>query len=206
MTVISTRSSARWRRTIGSVSGPVGPVQGWTISDTWFGLVALNRDRAGLVESNVAVMLLVTAYACLTALSFFCHCVCCDACVVCCQYKEAEVDLELALRHCHKDAKHNKKRILNHLVPLKLRLGEDTDSCTSSYVCRFTLLVTSPKRAFFIFSMFCSCCQHVLLSFRGGTCFCEIYCAVGGMLYVGCASTRAIFMCNLPAVLCFTTA
>lgn len=40
------------------------------------------------------------------------------------QYKEAEVDLELALTHCHYLAKSNKKRILNKLVPLRLRLGE----------------------------------------------------------------------------------
>lgn len=39
------------------------------------------------------------------------------------QYKEAGEDLELALKHCHRDAKRNKRRILNHLVPLKLRLG-----------------------------------------------------------------------------------
>ena len=40
------------------------------------------------------------------------------------QYKEAEVDLELALKHCHNEAKSNKRRILNNLVPLRLRLGE----------------------------------------------------------------------------------
>ncbi|CAM9121385.1 unnamed protein product [Sphacelaria rigidula] len=39
------------------------------------------------------------------------------------KYKEAEMDLELALRHCHRNAKANKRRILNNLVPLKLRLG-----------------------------------------------------------------------------------
>ncbi|CAN0018434.1 unnamed protein product [Hapterophycus canaliculatus] len=39
------------------------------------------------------------------------------------KYKEAEVDLELALKHCHNKAKSNKRRILNHLVPLRLRLG-----------------------------------------------------------------------------------
>lgn len=39
------------------------------------------------------------------------------------QYKEAEADLDLALKHCHRDAKANKRRILNNLVPLKLRLG-----------------------------------------------------------------------------------
>lgn len=39
------------------------------------------------------------------------------------KYKEAELDLELALRHCHKKARGNKRRILNNLVPLKLRLG-----------------------------------------------------------------------------------
>lgn len=85
----------------------------------------------------MAVVLLMTAYA-LVSRNFvvcvcvfcFCHCLWCDARVVCCQYKEAEVDLELALRHCHKDAKHNKKRILSHLVPLKLRLGQDTCTCT----------------------------------------------------------------------------
>ncbi|CAM9631518.1 unnamed protein product [Laminaria digitata] len=39
------------------------------------------------------------------------------------KYKEAETDLELALKHCHRDAKSNKRRILTHLVPLRLRLG-----------------------------------------------------------------------------------
>eukprot|EP00752_Nemacystus_decipiens_P013829 g12278.t1 len=39
------------------------------------------------------------------------------------KYKEAEVDLELALKHCHNQAKANKRRILNNLVPLRLRLG-----------------------------------------------------------------------------------
>eukprot|EP00903_Cladosiphon_okamuranus_P015911 g14696.t1 len=39
------------------------------------------------------------------------------------KYKEAEVDLELALKHCHNKSKSNKRRILNNLVPLRLRLG-----------------------------------------------------------------------------------
>ena len=44
------------------------------------------------------------------------------------QYKDAETDLELALKHCHRDAKRNKRRILTHLVPLRLRLGEKDDA------------------------------------------------------------------------------
>ena len=40
------------------------------------------------------------------------------------QYKEAEVDLELALKHCNREARSNKRRILNNLIPLRLRLGE----------------------------------------------------------------------------------
>ncbi|CAM9154842.1 unnamed protein product [Ascophyllum nodosum] len=40
------------------------------------------------------------------------------------KYKEAEADLEVALKHCHKDARRNKRRILNNLVPLRLRLGK----------------------------------------------------------------------------------
>ncbi|CAN0302920.1 unnamed protein product [Ectocarpus sp. 12 AP-2014] len=39
------------------------------------------------------------------------------------KYKDAEVDLEAALRHCHNKARGNKRRILNKLVPLRLRLG-----------------------------------------------------------------------------------
>jgi hypothetical protein len=39
------------------------------------------------------------------------------------QYAEAEVNLEYAFRHCHKDALHNKKLILRYLVPVKLYRG-----------------------------------------------------------------------------------
>lgn len=38
------------------------------------------------------------------------------------------MDLELALKHCHIEAKSNKRRILNNLVPLRLRLGEGNGS------------------------------------------------------------------------------
>lgn len=39
------------------------------------------------------------------------------------QYAEAEVNLEYAFRHCHRNAVHNKKLILRYLVPVKLYRG-----------------------------------------------------------------------------------
>lgn len=39
------------------------------------------------------------------------------------QYDQAEKNFDFALRHCHKSANANKKRILNYLVPVKLLRG-----------------------------------------------------------------------------------
>ena len=39
------------------------------------------------------------------------------------QYETAEMNLEYALTHCHVNAKANKKRILNYLLPVKLLRG-----------------------------------------------------------------------------------
>lgn len=39
------------------------------------------------------------------------------------QYESAEINLEYALTHCHVNAKANKKRILNYLLPVKLLRG-----------------------------------------------------------------------------------
>mmetsp|Transcript_14786 Transcript_14786/g.27701 ORF Transcript_14786/g.27701 Transcript_14786/m.27701 type:complete len:180 (+) Transcript_14786:3-542(+) len=39
------------------------------------------------------------------------------------QHQNAEASLDYALKHCHKDAIHNKKCILKYLVPVKLYRG-----------------------------------------------------------------------------------
>ena len=39
------------------------------------------------------------------------------------QYGDAEENLDFALKHCHKNAIQNKKRILNYLLPVKLLRG-----------------------------------------------------------------------------------
>ncbi|CAM9488721.1 unnamed protein product [Discosporangium mesarthrocarpum] len=39
------------------------------------------------------------------------------------KYRDAEDDLEYALRHCHRAARRNKRRILDNLIPLRLRQG-----------------------------------------------------------------------------------
>ena len=55
------------------------------------------------------------------------------------QYDLAEKNFDYALRHCHRSAVANKKRILNYLVPVKLLRGRlPTSKCKnvhSSYWC-----------------------------------------------------------------------
>ncbi len=46
------------------------------------------------------------------------------------QYDLAEKNFDYALRHCHRSAVANKKRILNYLVPVKLLRGRlPTSKC-----------------------------------------------------------------------------
>jgi hypothetical protein len=48
------------------------------------------------------------------------------------KYDEAEQQLDYALKHCHKNAIGNKRRILNYLLPVKLMRGR-----LPSHGCKF---------------------------------------------------------------------
>ena len=39
------------------------------------------------------------------------------------QHRSADINLDYAFKHCHKDALNNKKRILKYLIPVKLYRG-----------------------------------------------------------------------------------
>jgi len=59
------------------------------------------------------------------------------------QYETAEKHLDYAMRHCHMNAKKNKKRILNYLLPVKLLRGRlPTDKLLQKYsLHEFTSIV-----------------------------------------------------------------
>jgi len=64
------------------------------------------------------------------------------------QYKDAEINLDYALQHCHVKAIGNKKRILNYLLPVKLLRGRlPTDKLLQKYsLVEFKPLVEGIRR------------------------------------------------------------
>lgn len=60
-------------------------------------------------------------------------------------YGAAELHLDYALQHCHKDAMKNKRRILNYLLPVKLLRGRlPTEKCEylSSFLASLSIDVS----------------------------------------------------------------
>jgi hypothetical protein len=62
------------------------------------------------------------------------------------QYELAEENFDYALKHCHRSAVGNKKRILNYLVPVKLLRGRLPTSRCECLLCHKSLILTVPDK------------------------------------------------------------